>query len=59
MTKHEKDNDSLKYAYMNSFNPIKALIYPEARINIVKQILTYTNEKNINNNNSVSNSNKL
>jgi len=46
VTKHEKDNDNLMYAYINSFNPIKHHIYKEARINLIKQILDFTTKNN-------------
>lgn len=42
VTKHAKDNDNNRYAYMNSFNKIKAVISKEERINIINQILEYT-----------------
>lgn len=47
VTKHTKDKDNLKYAYMNAFNPIKKCIYKEARINITNQILEFVNNENI------------
>lgn len=42
ITKHNNDNDNLKYAYMNSFKPLSKKIMKEARIDIIKQILEYT-----------------
>lgn len=44
VTKHNKDVDNNRYAYMNSFNPIKRFIDKEARIDIINQILEYTNK---------------
>lgn len=41
ITKHVNDKDDLKYAYMNSFNPIKDIIFKKARINITNQILDF------------------
>lgn len=41
VTKHEKDNDSVKHAYLNSFRPICDHVYSEAKVDIIKQILEY------------------
>lgn len=46
VTKHAKDPDNVKYAYMNAFNPIKKEIYKEARIKITNQILFYCDSQN-------------
>lgn len=45
ITKHEKDKDNIRYAYMNCFNPIKHEIMECARLDIIKEILLYTNQK--------------